>query len=148
MPKEPTEPQDGTLVCSDETDAEWRESPELKRETFDAWYRRGGIEALFFAARALWAKTHVLHRQVVQLEAEMAQLRQQLGKNSRNSSKPPSSDGYHRPRPHPHAQAIWQTAKNSRLALARQPTGIRPIGCILMARQETESNANRHVFRF
>ena len=35
--------------------------------------------------------------QISQLEAVIAELRQKLGRNSRNSSKPPSSDGYAKP---------------------------------------------------
>jgi transposase len=36
---------------------------------------------------------------IVQLRAEVSELKAQLGKNSRNSSKPPSSDGYGKPQP-------------------------------------------------
>ena len=32
-------------------------------------------------------------------DAVIAELKEQLGKNSQNSSKPPSSDGYRKPRP-------------------------------------------------
>jgi len=36
---------------------------------------------------------------IVQLRAEVSELKAQLAKNSRNSSKPPSSDGYGKPQP-------------------------------------------------
>lgn len=40
-----------------------------------------------------------LRGQVTDLRAEVAELRGRLGQNSRNSSKPPSSDGYEKPAP-------------------------------------------------
>jgi transposase len=36
---------------------------------------------------------------IVQLRAEVSELKAQLAKNSRYSSKPPSSDGYGKPKP-------------------------------------------------
>ncbi|MDQ7015376.1 MAG: DUF6444 domain-containing protein [Gammaproteobacteria bacterium] len=47
----------------------------------------------------LWEQNQQLMRRVAQLEQEVAQLKEQLSKNSRNSSKPPSSDGYGKPQP-------------------------------------------------
>ncbi|GIH69856.1 DUF6444 domain-containing protein [Sphaerimonospora thailandensis] len=41
----------------------------------------------------LTARLDVLETRVAELEAENAELRRQLGMNSRSSSKPPSSDG-------------------------------------------------------
>jgi transposase len=41
----------------------------------------------------LWQQVQVLQGQVEALQAEVAQLRERLGQNSQNSSKPPSSDG-------------------------------------------------------
>lgn len=41
----------------------------------------------------------ILQEKISMLEREVAELREQLSKNSRNSSKPPSSDGYQKPQP-------------------------------------------------
>ena len=47
---------------------------------------------------ALWQQVNVLQAQVEALQAEVERLRERLGQNSQNSSKPPSSDGPEVPR--------------------------------------------------
>lgn len=55
---------------------------------------RGELEALVLAQAEVIVE---LRAEVVELRAEVAELRGRLGLNSRNSSKPPSSDGYAKP---------------------------------------------------
>jgi transposase len=62
--------------------------PPVSREPFDALDSDGQF-ALFLSLRA----------QVVEMAEEIQSLRDQLSRNSRNSGKPPSSDGYAKPRP-------------------------------------------------
>jgi transposase len=47
----------------------------------------------------LWEQNQLLREQVKQLEVRVKELEDRLAKNSSNSSKPPSSDGYHKPSP-------------------------------------------------
>lgn len=47
----------------------------------------------------LWEQNQLLRQKVGQLEARIKQLEDRLAKNSQNSSKPPSSDGYNKPNP-------------------------------------------------
>lgn len=47
----------------------------------------------------LWEQNQLLRQQVARLEARVKQLEDRLAKNSSNSSKPPSSDGYNKPNP-------------------------------------------------
>lgn len=54
------------------------------------------LEALVASQAALIGE---LRLEVTELRAEVAELRGRLGQNSRNSSKPPSSDGYEKPSP-------------------------------------------------
>ena len=49
--------------------------------------------------RALFAQVQALTKQVEMLTAKVVELEGRLAKNSRNSSKPPSSDGLSRPKP-------------------------------------------------
>ncbi len=62
--------------------------PPVSREPFYALDSDGQF-ALFLSLRA----------QVVEMAEEIQSLRDQLSRNSRNSGKPPSSDGYAKPRP-------------------------------------------------
>jgi len=47
----------------------------------------------------LWNQNQQLMKQVARLEEEIKVLKSQLSQNSRNSSRPPSSDGYGKPKP-------------------------------------------------
>lgn len=49
--------------------------------------------------RQLTETVTTLNQTVLELQKTIADLREQLNKNSRNSSKPPSSDGYKKPKP-------------------------------------------------
>jgi transposase len=61
--------------------------------------RRPSYEELEALVASQAALIEELQRQVAELRAEAAELRGRLGQNSRNSSKPPSSDGYEKPSP-------------------------------------------------
>jgi transposase len=47
----------------------------------------------------LWEQNQLLRQKVSQLEVRIKHLEDRLAKNSQNSSKPPSSDGYNKPNP-------------------------------------------------
>jgi hypothetical protein len=64
--------------------------PELPISEEDWKETRPAVQAVVIA---LWQQVKVLQAQVEALQAEVAQLRERLGQNSQNSSKPPSSDG-------------------------------------------------------
>lgn len=57
-----------------------------------------GKEALIAIIQALQEKVHTLEQRVAQQADVIQSLQDQLSKNSRNSSKPPSSDGLKKPR--------------------------------------------------
>lgn len=71
----------------------------LSREQFAAIAQESGLKGLYALFQTLWDQNQALQARVATLQAEVAQLRQQLGQNSRNSSKPPASDGYQKPAP-------------------------------------------------
>lgn len=48
---------------------------------------------------ALWALCGQMQEKIIQLESRVKTLEAQLNQNSNNSSKPPSSDGFHKPKP-------------------------------------------------
>jgi transposase len=49
--------------------------------------------------RLLWSMLQGQGKQVAALGTQVAELQSRLNKNSRNSSKPPSSDGLNKPEP-------------------------------------------------
>jgi transposase len=49
--------------------------------------------------RVLMARVQALTAEMAALTAQLAELEGRLAQNSRNSSKPPSSDGYGKPKP-------------------------------------------------
>jgi transposase len=69
--------------------------PPVSREQFDALDSDGQF-ALLVSMRA---QMEEMHAQMAQMAEEVQSLRDQLAKNSRNSGKPPSSDGYRKPCP-------------------------------------------------
>ncbi len=71
----------------------------LSREQFAAIAQESGLKGLYALFQALWDQNQVLPARVATLQAEVAQLRQQLGQNSRNRSKGPARDGYQNPAP-------------------------------------------------
>ena len=57
------------------------------------------ISALLEEIRVLKEELAQMRELLKEKDAVIAELKEQLGKNSQNSSKPPSSDGYQKPRP-------------------------------------------------
>ena len=70
------------------------------------------IQSLTDANATLVASNEALTGMVQELQETIKELRRQLGQNSQNSSKPPSSDGYHKPQP-----------KSQRTKSGRKPGG-------------------------
>ena len=57
------------------------------------------IAALLERIRVLERELAETRKLLQEKDAVIAELKEQLGKNSQNNSKPPSSDGYRKPRP-------------------------------------------------
>jgi len=57
------------------------------------------VQALIESNIRLAAENEMLKKKIVVLENRIIELENQLNKNSHNSSKPPSSDGYAKPAP-------------------------------------------------
>lgn len=70
----------------------------MTREQAQAVYR-AGEETVVRVLLAMDARIHVLEQRVEDLQTQVHQLQDQLAKNSRNSSKPPSTDGFRKPAP-------------------------------------------------
>jgi len=70
----------------------------LTREDAQAIYR-AGEETVVRVLLEMDARIHALEQRVEDLQAQVRQLQDQLAKNSRNSSKPPSTDGFQKPAP-------------------------------------------------
>jgi transposase len=58
-----------------------------------------GPDVVFKLLCELSAQVELLQKQVAELQRQVQRLKDQLAKNSRNSSKPPSSDGFNKPAP-------------------------------------------------
>ena len=70
----------------------------LTREEAQTIYR-AGEETVVRALLEMDARIHALEQRVEDLQAQARHLQDQLAKNSRNSSKPPSTDGFQKPAP-------------------------------------------------
>jgi transposase len=93
---------------------------------------RAGLEALVVAQAELIAR---LQTEVAELRAEVKELRERLGRNSRNSSLPPSSDGYRKP----------PATKSLRRPSGRKPGGQPGHGGHHLERVERPDEVVRHV---
>jgi transposase len=93
-------------------DEDWQQTPAAVQQAFSSLYHQ--LLLLELRSQAYEHQLAQLREQVAQiddLKAEMAELRERLGQNSSNSSKPPSSDPPQQRQPPP-----------------RQPTGRKPGG--------------------
>jgi len=70
----------------------------LTREQAQAIYR-AGEEAVVLVLLAMDARLDAVEQRVEDLQAQACHLQDQLAQNSRNSSKPPSTDGFRKPAP-------------------------------------------------
>ena len=72
----------------------------LTCDEFQALYDQGP-DALYTLFQTLWTRMATLEEQNAHLSAHVQELEARLSKDSHNSSKPPSSDGLHKPTPKP-----------------------------------------------
>ena len=70
----------------------------LTRDEFQVLYDQGP-DALYALFQTLWTRLAALEEQNAHLLERVQELEARSSKNSRNSSKPPSSDGFHKPKP-------------------------------------------------
>lgn len=73
----------------------------LTRNEFQVLYDQGP-DAVYALFQTLWTRLAALEEQNAQLSERVQELEARLSKNSRNSSKPPSSDGFNKPKPKPY----------------------------------------------
>ena len=73
-----------------------QENRSLKKESRDLHKRIDRLEPLSEENKNLRQENSALKTENADLKAEVAKLKAQMNSNSRNSSKPPSSDGYKR----------------------------------------------------
>ena len=76
---------------------------------------RSGLDKLIELALGLEAKLRQAHREIGTLRRQVQELRGRLALNSRNSGKPPASDGLAKPAPKP---------KSLRARTGRRPGGL------------------------
>ncbi len=72
----------------------------LTREEFQVLYEQGP-DAVYSLFQTLWTRLVALEEQNAHLSSRVQQLEARLSKDSHNSSKPPSTDGFKKPTPKP-----------------------------------------------
>jgi transposase len=72
----------------------------LTRDEFQVLYDQGP-DAVYALFQTLWKRLAALEEQNAQLSARVQELEARLAKDSHNSSKPPSSDAFNKPKPKP-----------------------------------------------